>query len=333
MSILNKKLAFVPSMVAFVMILFLFMPSSSASAESSAEFNESGITGEANLNPDSGKAEAMLLGARALNAIASSFAAQIKHDLPNASEFFIFPYTHQFDFKELRAFNTAYEILHYQAQSQTQRKAVPEGVMAATGVAADFTKKLLSYFKTDYTFSPVAITIPDEMLRNALAQKLRKQYNNSISILIPELFQPVNDTLPLELMKKLNNVSKWAKTSAEAKKLLNELIASDPKNPEPTLLFKIIEQYELYELIRNEQNEKRYIVYLGPNSLSGSMYTKKNLWSSLGANPFYVMSGAIASYAVVDSNTGNVVSSMLKPLHGGYYSISKIERLLRQPEK
>jgi hypothetical protein len=63
------------------------------------------------------------------------------------------------------------------------------------------------------------------------------------------------------------------------------------------------------------------------NNIGGTAYTKKNLWSSIGANPFYVMGSVVASYTMFDID-GNVISSQLLPWHGGYHSVSKVQEII-----
>jgi len=72
------------------------------------------------------------------------------------------------------------------------------------------------------------------------------------------------------------------------------------------------------------------LVVLQLHKVAGTGYTKKNLWSSLGANPFFVMGGAVASVMAFHGKTGEVFSSALVPWHGGYHSVSDIEAVVNR---
>lgn len=56
----------------------------------------------------------------------------------------------------------------------------------------------------------------------------------------------------------------------------------------------------------------------------GSTYTKKNLFTSLGSMPFYVMGGASASVTLFDAS-GAVKYAKSLPWHGGFLKASKVK--------
>ena len=291
---------------------------------------DSGIKGEATIDSKAGKAEAMLLGSVALNEIANKFAAQIKSDIPVGPTFLLFPSSESFDFNELCVFNTSYSLLAQQKEQPVEKSTLrfAPALVAAIGPVSDVVKNLLSLFKTDYSFSGVDIDLADDMLLSALANSLRKQYSNSVIVELPKVYNPGIYKTADSLMKKLANLSQWAnetsKRAAEAKTLLTQLSAVDT-DKKGTMFSRVVQQAVLQEKM---QQSNTYLVLLQPSKLSGSLYTKKNLWSSLGSNPFYVMGGAVASYTVHDGINGNVISSMMLPVHGGYHSVSDIQRIV-----
>lgn len=65
------------------------------------------------------------------------------------------------------------------------------------------------------------------------------------------------------------------------------------------------------------------LVFLRLNTPAGGRYTRKNLWTFFGTMPFYVSGGAIASYVVVDSKTGGVLTAGQYTVHSGYHKLHK----------
>lgn len=297
----------------------------------------SGIAGEATTGDKAGKAEAMLLGAVALNEIANQFASQIKQDLPDGKTLLLLPSDESFQFNELRVFNTSYALLERQdRRTETQDKSL--GIHRA-GPAADMVKNLLSLFKTDYKFSGVDIDSADDMLLNALANALKTEYSEAVSIELPRFYNRGIYDIPGDLMDKISDLNTWAKEKAaenkptqraeEAKTLLTNLSAVD-NDKKSTMFSKVVLQSVLQKKI---QQSNTYLVLVQPTKLSGSMYTKKNLWSSLGSNPFHVMGGAVASYTVIEGSSGKVMSSRMLPVHGGYHSVSSIQKIVNGGKK
>jgi hypothetical protein len=63
----------------------------------------------------------------------------------------------------------------------------------------------------------------------------------------------------------------------------------------------------------------------------GNSYIKKNLWSGLGANPFYVMGGAVASLTVF-GDKGEVLFAKTGAVHGQYLSVSDVPDVINGKE-
>lgn len=309
--------------------------------------SDSGYKGEASQATDAGKAEGMMLGAVALNKIADKFAAQLKKDLPSAKTFLL--YSDKLpDFHALALFNIQYEALKQQAKKEAgkgeKREAANDesgrSVKSAAllpaigeiGSTLDFTKNLLSFFKTDYSFSPVDISLDNAMLLNALARSVRKEYiaSRSVKVELPELYD-VDLCLPgQKVTDQLQDIIGWAAVdtkdntcSQEARDFLTKLTTPDDKCH--TILADVVRQAVIKQKL---EVQNTVMMLLRPTKLSGTTYTKKNILSSLGANPFHVMGGAIASYTAFDGPTGAVVSSMLLPWHGGYHSVSEVQKIV-----
>jgi len=72
------------------------------------------------------------------------------------------------------------------------------------------------------------------------------------------------------------------------------------------------------------------LVVLQLHKAAGTGYTKKNLLSSIFANPFFVMGGAVASMTAINGVTGDVFASALVPVHGGYHSVSDVQAVVNR---
>jgi hypothetical protein len=59
----------------------------------------------------------------------------------------------------------------------------------------------------------------------------------------------------------------------------------------------------------------------------GGYYTKKNLWTFLGGQPFYVMGGVVVTYCLVDKR-GQVIKAGLVPVHGGYAPVQEVAHMI-----
>jgi hypothetical protein len=69
------------------------------------------------------------------------------------------------------------------------------------------------------------------------------------------------------------------------------------------------------------------LVIMKLNKAGGSNYVSKNLWTGLGAMPFKVAGGAVASFTAFDALTGNVLAAKAVEIHGGYANVNKVGEL------
>lgn len=304
----------------------------------------SGYKGEVEAKTGAGNAEALLLGSAALNKIAEKFAQQLKDDNPRITEgatLLIFETAKIPDFRALQYFNAMHEALSLQAKPATkgpvpgldlesieQDTRMPS--LSSIGTLLQGAQNLLSFVKTDYTFSNVEIDAEETMLLHAVAGCFRKVCKgcrtsaiSKINVELPDYYNPAAAVLPHAINAKLSDLYSWAKTSAEAKEWIKKLTTPDDKGN--TLLAEVARQAAIQQKL---ESPNTYMVAVRLHKISGSSYTKKGFFSSLFTIPFSVMGGAVASYVAWEGMNGAVVSSMLLPWHGGYKSISEIQKIV-----
>lgn len=347
------------------------------------EVPASGYTGAAEMAAGAGNAEAMLLGAVAVNQIADKLAQALKTDKPvDVTKLLLYASQTVPDFQALLAFNAQFEALDFavrQARETTKGADidVDMGLAASVGMVGlglDAINKVLAFFKTDYKFQGIEVASSDTMLLVAVAQQLRVA---GIASEIPAVYHPSAASGAGAVMDRSTALYGWAlearqrirlhglaqarldaelaqkikdKAEAEAKALqdriqkVKEAIAvwtavgdridawakqaagADDKGNVP--LATIVRQSALRLALDNGGA----MVVLQLHKMAGTGYTKKNLWSSLGANPFYVMGGAVASVMAFHGKTGVVFSSALVPWHGGYHSVSDIKSVVNRSQ-
>lgn len=235
--------------------------------------------------------------------------------------------------------------------------------LASIGLGAEAISKLLSFAKTDYTFKNIDISSSDAMLVYALAGKL-----DAANVVVPSIYaadaisqtntllgrsmeinqwlidskrrlktheaavveaeKKLTDNPKDEAAKKLRDENKsasgiWKSVSESVEAWSKQLSTADDKGNSP--IATIAREFA----IKQKLDEKGTIlVIVELHKLTGTGYTKKNLWSSLGANPFFVMGGAVASYVALDGPSGRVLSAKTLPVHGGYHSVSQIQAVV-----
>lgn len=146
--------------------------------------------------------------------------------------------------------------------------------------------------------------------------------------------QNIRDKAEAEAQRLQNEIQKAKEAAALWKALADrvdawatKLATADDKGQVP--LANVVRQAAL----RSELDSGAALVIVQLHKAAGTAYTKKNLLSSLGANPFFVMGGAVATMTAFDGKTGNVFSSALIPVHGGYHSVSEVRHIVNvRPE-
>jgi hypothetical protein len=258
------------------------------------------------------------------------------------------------------AYNVAKEL---DGAPQTSPSTTVRELAVPPALAIDSIVKLLGLFKSEYTFAPLEINSSDAMLVSAVASRFRDRKistfipslakKNHTSDADPRTLKALRGILSAQLdatarssmyetlasasEKRLkenpnDNAAKIAlpiqqRKVAEWKSLATALAAwhlkmttVDDKGVAPIAI--VVEQDELKSLLHRDT--KTLLVVLQLHRTAGTSYTKKNIWSTLGKNPFYVMGSAVAGYIAFDGKSNEVVSAMLIPVHGGYHSVSDI---------
>lgn len=87
----------------------------------------------------------------------------------------------------------------------------------------------------------------------------------------------------------------------------------------------ILRQYEQFKLFSQPD---AYVLVAKVHHAGGSSYVEKNVWTFLGAMPFYVMGGVVVSYALLEAITGNLLASATIPVHSGFESVKNIASVM-----
>jgi hypothetical protein len=83
----------------------------------------------------------------------------------------------------------------------------------------------------------------------------------------------------------------------------------------------VLDQMEMADAIEGGAG-----LFLKVHYVSGSYYTKKNIWTTLDTEfPFYVAGSSVVSYSLVDGNTDSVVKSDVLTDLAPYKSINKMK--------
>lgn len=228
-----------------------------------------------------------------------------------------------------------------------RNESVAVGATAA-GASLDLVAKFGSYLLSDYKFSAATVTGVDaDLLAVSLAARLTDCLyparwspapDNSK---IYELLDPVtkardgaraNESAVLGKQKQFaaeaadagnktalsasaDRYQRAADAYAAANKAVNDLLTSlaEADTAGVARVTRVAEQHAISERLSGEG--RALVVHVG--SAAGTAYTKKNLWTFLGAAPFYVSGGAIASFLVFDSD-GLVKAAGQERIHSGF---------------
>lgn len=223
---------------------------------------------------------------------------------------------------------------------------------AAIALAA--ASQLLSWFKSDYSVRgarAIEATDGTDLLAAAVAGELAAHrtvyladfYAGAASKESPEVLSQLQEAIAEEQQYRLNvsvceeemkkeGLSKDAKAGFDTTKKLWEASAAahgkwlawvldSAKGP------SLYERAAAFEHIHGAMQTSS-VVYLKVVSAVASAHTKSNMWTGLGAMPFYAAGGAIARFAVVDGKSGSVQAAGAQIIHGGFKSAGEVERQL-----
>jgi hypothetical protein len=117
------------------------------------------------------------------------------------------------------------------------------------------------------------------------------------------------------------SANKYVAGSKAATKAYDDFITSlAAEESGKSKLVSIINGRALSEILKTTNLLK---LFVDIKMQGGGSYTRRNLWNFLGAQPFFVTGGVVASYALVDKD-GKVVSSGQFGGHSGYKSVGRI---------
>jgi len=103
--------------------------------------------------------------------------------------------------------------------------------------------------------------------------------------------------------------------------LVTRLTAVDDKGQTP--LRTVAQEITIMEGLKHGR-----VLLVRVNKVGGSYYVKKNLLSAIWKMPFFIAGGVVTTYMLFEGATGNVVTSGLVPLHGGFKSADEVEKAI-----
>jgi hypothetical protein len=234
-------------------------------------------------------------------------------------------------------------------------------ILTTAGVALDAAAKLGSYFLSNYEIGGVGLTPDTDQLVGAVIDRLLQK---AASVEFPARRVPQPSEFS-ELIKTLTDLTTDAETKAtdlskRSQRTKDAAVKKDATNKEnllaaavnyeqaAILLRKAISKAEEFisgvtvadskgvlvitkiaqeKALCDALNAGALALYLDVRAVAGGYYTKKNLWTFLGAMPFYVMGGIVVTYYLVDQN-GMLKASGLIPVHSGYSRVSDVPGLI-----
>lgn len=322
---------------------------------------------------NAGMAEGLLLGSKAVDLIAKQFVNSIcKKSTPIRLVMVTSASVPDFQLlTAFEAQHTAIATAVRLAETTTGSENLRTEAVALLAAALPFVSSLLSYAKTDYKFIAIAVESSDDMLLRAMASRLTEKgrkveipavflptastASSSVQAKIGDLdtwsirakklllfygkqkedIEKVLAKTPDDKAKKDElaqlqiKIATWQAVSESIEAWSKKLATTDDKGN--SAISSIVRQAAIRSSLQAKDGAGLLVVQLHKVAATG--YSKKNLWSSLGANPFYVMGGAVASYVLVDGISGEVISSRLLPFSGGFHSVSDLESTVNPPEK
>ena len=238
-----------------------------------------------------------------------------------------------------------------------------ESLSTVVAVSLHAISSIASLVHSDYKINNIEINSDNWMLQNALANQLSMQ--SRYEVILPEIFLPESPDNANLISEKLVKVYEWQNELFVIKEKIIKFIentSDDEGNSDTTQkeaqrilnatesLEKAISDWLIAQHTADESEIVPYIKMIHLNKLrnilskpetgmliyrlhnvSGSTYTKKNLWTAFGGMPFFVMGGATGSYILLKGDSGELVHSALVPFHGGYKKVSQIKEIINSP--
>jgi hypothetical protein len=118
-----------------------------------------------------------------------------------------------------------------------------------------------------------------------------------------------------------------AKTTALYDSWFARLSSMDEKSSIVPIVAVIREQ-----ALKTALNGGKDLLAVKVHAASGGYYTKKNICTTLfGAIPFFHTGGTVASFTLLNGQTGAVKAAGTVPVHGGFFSSNKLARKFAKP--
>jgi hypothetical protein len=327
------------------------------------EVPASGIKGEVTTGTNAGAIEAHLLSALVARRAAALLAKQVgpeageKIAIVSVSEVASLQQSSTLLFaKELMQAARANALATEPAAAIIpDRTQLPAGLLPipAIGLGLDALSKIVGYFRSDFTVSGTDTPVDDVLFIAAIAEALMTAGAN---VFAPSLQPPSFDNLPptrlFDLMKEL--VAMQAEAAAAVTNFdqaARDLTKSDRSqaNGAARDAWKIVlGLYDTFvaklvvpdaagrlplvalatEMVVKEFASPGKVLVVKPHRAGGSFITRKNLWTSLGANPFTVAGGVVLSYAIFDGSNGTMLRAAVLPSISDHYPLNHVKLAL-----
>ena len=323
------------------------------------------LKGEVALGDSAGKAEATLLGTVAINAVAQKMISQLENSEVKGLKTIVLVHEEDVpDFTALDMFIAQYEKLEKAFIGLTTKAATFdsdegfESLSTVVTVSMQAISSIASLVQADYKIKNIEIDSDNWMLQNALASQISML--SKYDLIMPEIYLPESPEATNLISDKLLKVYEWQNELSVTKEKITKFIKNTSNDGEEsdttqkTEAQRVLSTTESLEKVINdwlialhtvdEFDNIPYLKILYLNKLrnilskpdtglfiyrlhnvSGSTYTKKNLWTAFGGMPFFVMGGATGSFVLLKGDSGQLIHSALVPFHGGYKKVSQIK--------
>jgi len=319
----------------------------------------SGLTNSATANAGAGTAEANYLASRLIGDTAKSIYADSADKIcskpvtifsgfsaPDLSDYGNFEARRQAILDDMQAAIKSYSEL----PPAPKPHVAPHGRATKTATflpaVTALIPSLLSYLSSNDTSQGVTVSTSDNMLLTSLAGILAQhcavriasvQPNQGASAAIGKKISELTDKRRIIAMdmKTLGDLKKptaaqktvaanLATAAAEYDQFRLDLVGGvgpDGKAVTAALpLGNVVKEYAIASTIGD-----RNAVFASIQSASGGLYTRKNLTTFFGVNPFAVSASAVAYYAVVDGSTQDTIAAGTKQLITPYSELTKLK--------
>jgi hypothetical protein len=238
--------------------------------------------------------------------------------------------------------------------------ATAEFAPAAIALGVSALTKLAGLFQTDYAVGGIALTADDGALATAIAGQLTfPAANKPASVML--FSRSTNVSAVTKILALLTPVAKSGAAAQARISFFQErakAIRADPKAKDPAMvdaaaacdqaaaawqlvsggydallqsltvadaagnlaIARIADEQRLADALTAGE----LVLLVQMNASVGGYYTKKNILTAFGGEPFFVTGGVVASYTLVSGPDGKVLAAGVVPVHGGYHRASDV---------